>query len=300
MWVFVTLAAVVLQATRTSMQQKLRAQLSITAAGFVRYFYGAPIALSAVAIAVGLFGQSLDAPPAMFWVTVTAAGIAQIVGTVALIAAFDRRGFAVGTVYSKTEVLQVALFSAVVLHEPLRVWGWIGAGVCVVGVGWLAMARRPDAAADARGIFRLDAALALGLLAGAGFALASVWIRASSKSLGDHPAVFRALVTLAAMNTIQVLINGAQMLVTKPDDVLAVARTWRSSAIVGVLSVFGSAGWAIAVTLENAAKVRALGQVELLLTFVISHRFLGERHRRSEFAASALTVAGVAAVLAFG
>ncbi len=300
MWVFVTLAAVVLQATRTSMQQKLRAQLSITAAGFVRYFYGAPIALAAVAIAVGPFGQSLDAPPAMFWVTVTAAGIAQIVGTVALIAAFDRRGFAVGTVYSKTEVLQVALFSAVVLHEPLRVWGWIGAGVCVVGVGWLAMARRPDAAVDARGIFRLDAALALGLLAGAGFALASVWIRASSKSLGDHPAVFRALVTLAAMNTIQVLINGAQMLVTKPDDVLAVARTWRSSAIVGVLSVFGSAGWAIAVTLENAAKVRALGQVELLLTFAISHRFLGERHRRSEFAASALTVAGVAAVLAFG
>ncbi len=300
MWVAVTLVAVVLQASRTSMQQKLRAQLSITAAGFVRYFYGAPIALAAVAIAVVAFGQSLDAPPAVFWMTVTAAGISQIVGTVALIAAFDRRGFAVGTVYSKTEVLQVALFSAVVLHEPLRVGGWLGAVVCVVGVGWLALSRRPDTATNARGIFRLDAALALGLLAGAGFALASVWIRASSKSLGDHPAVFRALVTLAAMNTIQVLINGTQMLFTNPDDVRAVARTWRSSAVVGVLSVCGSAGWAIAVTLENAAKVRALGQVELLLTFAISHRFLGERHRRSEFAASALTVAGVAAVLAFG
>ena len=300
MWVFVTLGAVVFQATRTSMQQKLRSQLSITAAGFVRYFYGAPIAIAAVVVAVLAFGQSLELPAAGFWVTVTAAGIAQIVGTVALIAAFDRRGFAVGTVYSKTEVLQVALFSAVVLHEPLRVWGWAGAAVCVVGVGWLALTSRRDSAADARGVFRLDAALALGLLAGAGFALASVWIRASSKSLGDHPAVFRALVTLAAMNTIQVLINGAQMLVTKPDDVLAVARTWRSSAVVGVLSVCGSAGWAIAVTLENAAKVRALGQVELLLTFAISHRFLGEHHLRSEFAASILTVVGVAAVLVLG
>ena len=300
MWVFVTLGAVVFQATRTSMQQKLRSQLSITAAGFVRYFYGAPIAIAAVVVAVLAFGQSLELPTAGFWVTVTAAGIAQIVGTVALIAAFDRRGFAVGTVYAKTEVLQVALFSAVVLHEPLRVWGWAGAAVCVVGVGWLAVASRPDNGTDAHGIFRLDSALALGLLAGAGFALASVWIRASSKSLGDHPAVFRALVTLAAMNTIQVLINGAQMLVTKPDDVLAVARTWRSSAVVGVLSVCGSAGWAIAVTLENAAKVRALGQVELLLTFAISHRFLGEHHRRSEFAASILTVVGVAAVLVLG
>ena len=300
MWVLVTLGAVVLQATRTSMQQKLRSQLSITAAGFVRYFYGAPIALAAVAVAVVAFGQSLDAPPTVFWVTVTGAGIAQIIGTVALISAFDRRGFAVGTVYSKTEVLQVAVFSAIVLHEPLRVWGWVGAFVCVAGVAWLALARRPGDAGDGPGIFRLDASLGLGLLAGAGFALASVWIRASSKSLGDEPAVFRALVTLAAMNTIQVLINGAQLLATKPDDVRAVARTWRSSAVVGVLSVCGSAGWAIAVTLENAAKVRALGQVELILTFAISHRFLGERHRRSEFAASALTVGGVAAVLAFG
>ncbi len=300
MWVLVTLAAVVLQATRTSMQQKLRAHLSITAAGFVRYFYGAPIALGAVAVAVVAFGQSLPVPSAGFWLTVTAAGVAQIVGTVALIAAFDRRGFAVGTVYAKTEVLQVAVFSAVVLHEPLRVWGWVGAAVCVVGVGWLALVRRPEPETIAPTLFRLDAALGLGLLAGAGFALASVWIRASSKSLGDHPAVFRALVTLAAMNTVQVLINGAQMLATNADDVRAVARTWRSSAVVGVLSVFGSAGWAIAVTLENAAKVRALGQVELLLTFAISHRFLGERHRRSEFAASALTVAGVAAVLALG
>lgn len=306
MWVLVTLGAVVLQAARTSMQQKLRAQLSISAAGFVRYFYGAPIALGAVAVSVIAFGQSLPKPPAVFWVTVTAAGIAQIVGTVALIAAFDRRGFAVGTVYAKTEVLQVAVFSTVVLHEPLRAWGWVGAAVCVAGVAWLALARRPEAATTgseatgARGLLRFDAGLGLGLLAGAGFALASVWIRASSKSLGDHPAVFRALVTLAAMNTIQVLINGVQLLATEPDDVRAVVRTWRSSAIVGVLSVFGSAGWAIAVTLENVAKVRALGQVELILTFAISHWFLGERHRGSEFAASALTVAGVGAVLLLG
>ena len=335
MWVMVTLVAVVLQALRTSMQQKLRSQLSITAAGFVRYFYGAPLALAAVGIAVIGFGQTLEAPPATFWVTVTAAGVAQIVGTVALITAFDRRGFAVGTVYAKTEVLQVAVFSALVLHEHLGLWGWAGAGVCLVGVAWLALARpRPapggsavlggstvlggpavktDGLAtqkrqgtqnpgpiDSASVFRVDAALGFGLLAGAGFALASVWIRASSKSLGDHPAVFRALLTLAAMNTIQMVINGTQMLLTNADDVRAVVRTWRSSSAVGLLSVCGSAGWALAVTLQTATKVRTLGQVELLLTFAISHRFLGERHRRNEYLASALVVAGVGIVLALG
>ena len=347
MWVVVTLVAVVLQALRTSMQQKLRSQLSITAAGFVRYFYGAPLALAAVGIAVIGFGQKLEAPPPTFWVTVTAAGVAQIVGTVALITAFDRRGFAVGTVYAKTEVLQVAVFSALVLHEQLGLWGWAGAGVCLVGVAWLALARprpvpggsavlggravlgglavlgRPallggsavktDGLAtqkrqgtqnpgpiDPGSVFRVDAAFGFGLLAGAGFALASVWIRASSKSLGDHPAVFRALLTLAAMNTIQMVINGTQMLLTNADDVRAVVHTWRSSSAVGLLSVCGSAGWALAVTLQTATKVRTLGQVELLLTFAISHRFLGERHRRNEYLASALVVAGVGIVLALG
>ncbi len=299
MWILVTLIAVVLQTARTSMQQRLRSQLSISAAGFVRYIYGAPIALGAVAVAMVGFGQRLPTPKATFWVTITAAGVAQIVGTVALITAFDRRGFAVGTVYSKTEVLQVGVFSAIVLHEPLAWIGWIGAALCMFGVAWLALARQPNAAQHSS-LVNVDAALGFGLLAGAGFALASVWIRASSKSLGDAPAVFRALVTLAAMNTIQVVINGVQMLVTNADDVKAVIRTWRSSAIVGVLSVCGSAGWAIAVTLQNVAKVRTLGQVELLLTFAISHRFMGERHGRREYAASALVVAGVGLVLALG
>jgi drug/metabolite transporter (DMT)-like permease len=54
------------------------------------------------------------------------------------------------------------------------------------------------------------------------------------------------------------------------------------------------------VTLQNVAKVRTLGQVELLLTFAISHRFMGERHGRREYLASALVVVGVGLVLALG
>lgn len=298
MWVIVTLIAVVLQTARTSLQQRLRAQLSITAAGFVRYIYGSPVALGAVLVAVIGFGQRIPHLPATFWVTVTAAGVAQIIGTVALITAFDRRDFAVGTVYSKTEILQVALFSALVLHEKLAALGWAGAVLCLVGIGWLALARKPGTVRG--GLFRLDAALGFGLIAGAGFALASVWIRASSKALGDGPPVLRAIVTLAAMNTIQMLINGGQLAIVAPDDIRAVVRTWRSSAIVGLLSVTGSAAWAIAVTLESATKVRTLGQVELLLTFAISHRYFGERHKRAEYAASALVIAGVVIVVLFG
>ena len=55
----------------------------------------------------------------------------------------------------------------------------------------------------------------------------------------------------------------------------------------------------MAVTLENAAKVRTLGQVELLLAFVIARR-QGDSHSRTELAASALVLVGVIGVVLAG
>ena len=75
---------------------------------------------------------------------------------------------------------------------------------------------------------------------------------------------------------------------------------WRSSAVVGVLSVCGSAGWALALALENAAKVRTLGQVELLFTFAVSWWILHDRHTRAEYVASGLVAAGVLTVVLAG
>ena len=54
----------------------------------------------------------------------------------------------------------------------------------------------------------------------------------------------------------------------------------------------GSAGWAIALALENAAKVRTLGQVELLFTFAVSRWWFHDRHTRAEYVASALVAVG--------
>src|SRR3546814_16609192 len=81
------------------------------------------------------------------------------------------------------------------------------------------------------------------------------------------------------------------------------ARTfasWRAALPIGVLSLGGSTGWAVAVTLENAAKVRTLGQVELLLAFATSHRPLGELHPRPELLARALVLVALAGVVHFG
>jgi drug/metabolite transporter (DMT)-like permease len=295
MWIPITLAAATFQILRTSRQHQLRSVLSVNGAGFVRYAYGFPLALVASAITFGIAGESIPAIPWRFWPIITGAGLAQILGTLALLRAFDLRDFAIGTVYAKTEVILVAVVAAVTLGEPLEPLGWIAAFVCMAGVAWLAApARLLDVLGSAR-----DPAALMGVLAAAGFAVAAVGIRGASTSL-DGPTWNRALLTLTVMLGIQALVNSAQLFWTDRAELPRVAHAWRLALPVGILSLCGSIGWAVAVTLTNAAKVRTLGQVEIVIAFAISTWVLHERHSRAEYLASGMVLIGVVGVVAFG
>lgn len=294
MWIVATCVGAVFQTARTALQQRLRALLSVSGAGFVRYLYGAPLSLGAVIIALAA-GAEAPTIPARFWPIVAGAGLAQILGTICLIRAFDARDYAIGTVYSKTEVIQVAVFSAILLGESLSLIGWAGVALCMLGIVALAMNGRRMHWRSLR-----DRAARFGLLAGGLLGLAAIGVRAATSALGDGPAVMRAIIALAAMNSIQILIHGAYLARRERGQLRLAVTTWRSSAVVGVLSVCGSACWALAFALQNAARVRVLGQIELVFTFVVARVWLGERHRRDEIAATSLVVAGIIAVMIAG
>ncbi len=295
MWIPITLAAATFQVLRTSRQHRLRSVLTVNGAGFVRYAYGFPLALLVAVVTFGLVGEPIPTVPWRFWPIIAGAGVAQILGTLALLRAFDLRDFAIGTVYAKTEVILVAVVSAVALGESLEPLGWVAAIVCMVGVAWLAA---PTRLVDVLGSARDPAAL-MGILAAGGFALAAVGIRAASSSL-DGPTWNRALLTLTVMLGIQTLVNAGQLAVSDRAELAEVARAWRFALPVGILSLCGSIGWAVAVTLTNAAKVRTLGQIEIVIAFAISAWTLHERHTRAEYLASALVLIGVVGVVVLG
>jgi drug/metabolite transporter (DMT)-like permease len=295
MWIPITLAAATFQILRTSRQHRLRSVLSVNGAGFVRSAYGFPLALLAAGATFAVAGEAIPPIPWRFWPIIAGAGIAQILGTLALLRAFDLRDFAIGTVYAKTEVIQVAVVSAVALGEPLAPLGWVAAVVCMVGVGWLAA---PERFLDILGRAGDPAAL-MGIVAGGCFALAAVGIRGASTSL-EGSTWARALLTLTVMLGIQTVVNATQLAVTDRAELGRVALAWRAALPVGVLSLAGSIGWATAVTLTNAAKVRTLGQVELVIAFAISAWVLHERHTRAEYTASALVLLGVVGVVVVG
>jgi drug/metabolite transporter (DMT)-like permease len=295
-WLPFTLLAAVLQASRTSLQHRLRALLSVSGSGFVRYLYGAPLSVAAV-VGMRLAGVHIPVPPFRFWPIIASAGLAQIFGTVFLIRSFDARNFAIGTVYSKTEVIQVALFSWAILGETITLIGWLAIVICLAGVAVLGS--KGQSIRTILGALG-DRGAQYGIAAGGVLGLAAIALRAASKSLGDRPGVVRALVSLAAMNSIQTVLHGGYLARREPDQIRKALVHWRSSAIVGVLSVTGSACWAIALTFGKAAQVRTVGQVELLVTFFIARVWLHDRHSRAEYIASGLVTLGVVTMLLGG
>jgi len=80
-------------------------------------------------------------------------------------------------------------------------------------------------------------------------------------------------------------------------ELLVVMRKWRLSLFVGITSVVGSAGWFTAFTLERAAYVKTLGQLEFLITLLISILFFKETPNKTEFAGMAILVVGVLVLL---
>ena len=133
-WLPATFLAGLFQAWRTAVQQRVRAELSVNAAGLVRYLFGFPV--GCLLLATYLFFSQASLPPQQhgFWVHAAMGGVAQILGTNLLILAFGFRNYVVGSAYAKTEAVQGAILAMILLGEHLSVLTWIGIGVGVVGV----------------------------------------------------------------------------------------------------------------------------------------------------------------------
>lgn len=292
-WIGITLAAACLQNARTALQKKLTERLDATEASYVRFCFALPFALAYVAALVAA-GRDLPPLEPRFAAFAFAGGMAQIAGTVCLIRSFSHRNFAAGSAYAKTETVQTVLFGLVLLGEGVSWGAAAGIGVSLAGL-LLLSPRAPAGAAPSARREWIGAGGWLGIGAGAGFAASAVCYRAASLSLdGDY--VVTAAVTLLAATAAQTVVMGAWLGRTA-GSLARVAATWRTSVWVGLFGMTASACWFTAMTLERAALVRALGQVELLFAFLVALAVFRERVRAAEAAGAALIVAGIALML---
>ncbi|MEH6673465.1 MAG: EamA family transporter, partial [Sulfitobacter sp.] len=79
----------------------------------------------------------------------------------------------------------------------------------------------------------------------------------------------------------------------EPGQIGDVWRARRVAVWIGLTSMGGSLCWFIAFTLQNAAYVKALGQVELILSVAASTLFFREKISTREAAGMAVLIASI-------
>src|SRR5690349_19897538 len=119
LWALFTVIAAAAQTARNAMQRELTATLGTAGATHVRFLFGFPFALIAVASIAIVSGQKLPVPNAAFWPWVILGAASQILATGLMLAAMGERSFVVTIAYTKTEPIQVALFGLIFLGEHI-------------------------------------------------------------------------------------------------------------------------------------------------------------------------------------
>lgn len=298
LWIPITLAAAFVQNIRSAMQKHLKSVMGTTGATFVRFGFGVPFALGFVAILHFAFDLSLPAPHATFFGWVVLGGLAQITAQALLVSLFSHRNFAVGTAYSRTEPAQAALFGLIFLGEGVGLGIIVAIAISVFGVMLISVARTPFSWSSLVTTLGSRNAL-IGLGSGTAFGVSAVSYRAASLSL-DHPSAFMAAaVTLACTILFQTVIMLIWMRLREPAELERVRAAWRPALIVGIAGATASFGWFTAMTLQQAAYVKVLAQVEMLFTFGSSVFIFKEHINRTEIAGCLLVVVGVVALVLF-
>ena len=113
LWIPVTVWAAFAQTIRNAAQRHLTAELGTLGATLVRFFYGVPFAALWMAGVLAHTGSALPATGATFLACVLFGCVAQVGATALLLAVMQERNFALGVAYSKSEVVQVAIFGLI-------------------------------------------------------------------------------------------------------------------------------------------------------------------------------------------
>lgn len=291
-WILITVAAAFVQNIRSGLQKHLRGQMGTAGATFVRFGFGVPFAFIFLILAVFTTQSSLPAVHGTFFGWVILAALAQIFGQVLLITLFTMRNFAVGSAYIRIEPVLAAVFGFVLLFEAPTLPLIVAVMISVVGVLMITMAQTHV------GIWSLATAVTkreaqIGLASAAMFGLAAVGFRGASLSLGGPNFIVQGGFTLCAAITLQAIVMALWIAVKDPADFKRIAAKWKTSLMVGFVGALASFGWFTAMTLEQAAAVKAVAQIEMLFAFVASYFVFKERMNKREIIGCLLIVCGV-------
>ena len=274
-WIILSVAAAAFQTLRFMLQKHLSlGRLSAGGATLARFAYSAPFVVALVAGYLWVQGAALPRLSGLFWVYALSGALAQVLATWCVVALFAARSFAVGITFKKTEVIQTALVGFIVLGDRVSAPGLAAIVLGLVGVLILS----DNAGLPGLSLRRVaNKGAALGLLSGALFAVSAVGYRGATLEIDSADALLRAGLALAVVSSVQALGLSLWLAWREAGQLRAVWQARRVALWMGVTSMAGSLCWFTAFTLQSAALVFAVGQIEVIFSLLASVLVFRER-----------------------
>ncbi len=280
LWIIATLCAATFQTIRFTLQKILAdGNLSPLGATYSRFIFAAPLIVLFSLIFFATTDISIPYLKGQFLLYAVGGGLAQILATVCVILVFKSRNFAVGITLKKTEVILTAFVGLILIGEGVSPISM--SLICLGGLGVFFLSKKV-AFVDRSNKSFLNRSAMYGLLSGLLFAISAVCYRSATLSVVSDLVYLRSGFTLLIVILSQSLIMTIWLALFEPGQIKLVWLERRKGFWVGVTSLSGSFFWFTAFTLQNAAYVKAVGQIELIFSLLITTLFFKEQVLRRE------------------
>src|SRR5689334_3429125 len=236
MWAEIAFTAGCLQTARNAFSRSLAGKVSPLLNSWSRFAFNLPLAMPVTALLV--LRYRWPQLPLAFFGYCAATGITQILGNIALVAAFNRANFAQSIILYKLEVAFTAVIGMLFFAERPSGLSWLGISVCSIGVLFMNLGREtgPD---GWRRAFHIDTGTLLALSCALLIVIASFMLKKQTRcssqptpglGLGDSSLLHTRSLTLV---WIEVVILTPVIAWTKPREFRLVPLHWRRMALIG-------------------------------------------------------------------
>ena len=284
-WIVAAIFAAGCQTARSAFQKNMISKLGDYGAAYIRFCYALPFTSLIWFVWINIPGNSIPILSNYSIMLCFLGSIFQVLFTYVLMKVFSHKSFAAGIAFSKTEVILIAFLEMLILSEIFSLPITLGILLGVISVLLLSYAKKAESFLDTTKIlFKSITSIGtlIGLLSGLLLAASVVTFRMSIISV-DGPLLDRSIFISFIAIIFQTIIVGIYMFVFKRDQLKAVFKFWKPSLPAGLCGTGATFGWFVAFGLATAAEVRAVGQIELIFSILISMIFFKEKIKQTEF-----------------
>ena len=295
-WVLITAIASLSQTLRSVFQKNIIEDVGVLASAYSRFIFALPfVALLAVFfldIEELLILNNLSVKTWFFLVT---ASICQILFTIILIKLFTLRSFAIGVAFSKTEVIQTTLLEIVIIGFILT--SHVLLAIIIGFIGMLFMSKQKLIGNVGHSRLFLQQVI-LGVSCGIFLGLSSVLFKVALDSVAIDIIYKKVIVLSFLALAIQSVIFGAYIVIADEKKKLdKLFNVWKKGLPVGFFGCSATFCWFYAFSLVDATLVRAVGQLEIVFSVLMSYIFYKERITGSELIGMSLITISILALL---